>query len=273
MADNTLFPTEITMYDTYVIREALHNCIAHQDYSKQGKINLIEKPSELIFSNLGHFLPESIERVIDQDAPQEYYRNAFLADAMVNLNMIDTIGSGIKKMFLKQRSRFFPLPDYDLSNPEKVAVRITGRVWDINYTRMLMKKTDLDLKTVILLDKVQKSLPISEEEIQGLKKFKLIEGRKPNLFVSSHIAKITDSKADYIKNKGFDNQYYRDMIIGYITKFRSASREDIEKLIIEKLPNILSDKQKKDKVKNMLQSLKSSNIIDLTTDKRWILKI
>lgn len=97
MTEATLFPTEITQYDPFVIREVLHNCIVHQDYSLEGKINVVEKPYELIFSNLGSFIPGSIENVIERDSPEEYYRNQFLANAMVNLNMIDTIGSGIKK--------------------------------------------------------------------------------------------------------------------------------------------------------------------------------
>jgi len=78
--------------------------------------------------------------------------------------MIDTIGSGIRKMFTLQRKRFFPLPDFDLSDPQRVAVRITGKVLDENYTRMLMSKTDLDLQDVIALDKVQKRLRLSEVE-------------------------------------------------------------------------------------------------------------
>ncbi|HEY5560328.1 MAG TPA: ATP-binding protein [Clostridiaceae bacterium] len=57
---------------------------------------------------------------MDQDAPQEYYRNQFLANAMVSLNMIDIIGSGIKKMFIKQMQRYFPPPDYNLKNQELI---------------------------------------------------------------------------------------------------------------------------------------------------------
>ena len=34
LTENTLFPTEITQYEPYVIREVLHNCIAHQDCAK-----------------------------------------------------------------------------------------------------------------------------------------------------------------------------------------------------------------------------------------------
>ena len=65
--------------------------------------------------------------MIIRDAPPEVYPNRFLAEAMVNLNMIDTIGSGIKRMFTKQWQRNFPMPDYDLSERNRVKVRIIGR--------------------------------------------------------------------------------------------------------------------------------------------------
>jgi ATP-dependent DNA helicase RecG len=259
--DNSLFPTEIKMYDAFVIREALHNCIAHQDYNLQGRITVVEKPDELLFSNLGEFIPKSIERVIEQDAPQEYYRNQFLADAMVNLNMIDTIGSGIKRMFLKQKERFFPMPDFDLSLPNKVAVNITGRIWDENYTKLLMNKTDLELKTVVLLDRVQKNLPIDDEEIKELKKFGLIEGRKPNLHVSSAVAKITNDKASYIRKRGIDDEYCKKIILDYLKEFKEGKKDDFEKILLDKLPEILDISQKKNKIKNILQSMKNQGKI------------
>lgn len=270
--DDSLFPTEIKMYDAFVIREALHNCIAHQDYALQGRITVVEKPDELIFSNVGSFIPKTVETVIEQDAPQEYYRNAFLAEAMVNLNMIDTIDSGIKRMFIKQRERFFPLPDFNLSDPNKVVVKIAGRIWDENYTKLLMSKTDLALKTVVLLDRVQKSLPITDPEISQLKKLKLIEGRKPNLYISASIAGVTGEKTDYIKNKGFDNKYYRDLILEFITTFKHASRNELENLLEDKLPKVLSEQQKKDKIKNSLQYLKIRDKIELGADMKWMLK-
>jgi len=57
--------------------------------------------------------------MIQSDVLPEVYRNPFLAQAMVNLNMIDTIGSGIKRMFTLQRQRSFPMPDYELSDPNR----------------------------------------------------------------------------------------------------------------------------------------------------------
>ena len=255
MKDTSLFPTEIKMYDSYVIREALHNCIAHQDYAMQGRITVVEKPDELIFSNLGSFIPKNVEAVIEQDAPQEYYRNAFLAEAMVNLNMIDTIGSGIKRMFIKQRERFFPLPDFDLSDTNKVVVKIAGRIWDENYTKLLMSKTDLDLKTVVLLDRVQKGLPVTEVEIKQLKKIGLIEGRKPNLYISSSIAKVTGDKSSYIKLRGFKDEHYKKMIIDYLGTYKTANKQDIDKLILDILPTILDENKKSNKVRNLVYAM------------------
>ena len=114
--DTTLFPDEVTHYDDWVIREALNNAVAHSDYSKSCRIIVLEYNDRLIFENAGSFIPESVEEAIHYNRPQPYYRNPFLIAAMVNLNMIDTIGSGIKKMFTIQRDRCFPLPTYNISD-------------------------------------------------------------------------------------------------------------------------------------------------------------
>ena len=125
----TLFPEEIDTYEPYVIREALNNAIAHQDYTQGGQINVVEYEDKLVFSNKGSFIPGSIENVLGNDAPEERYRNQFLATAMVGLKMVDTIGSGIRKMYTYQRNRLFPLPDYEISK-DRVTVTIIGKILD-----------------------------------------------------------------------------------------------------------------------------------------------
>lgn len=255
MRNNTLFPTEITQYDPWVIRELLHNCIAHQDYSLRGRITVVEDEESLLLSNMGSFLPQSVENVINFDAPPEYYRNQFLADAMVNLQMIDTIGSGIKRVFNLQRNRFFPMPDYDLSDQQRVRVRLSGKILDENYTKLLISKTDLTLLDVISLDKVQKKKTLSDDEFARLKRAKLIEGRRPNLFVAAKIAEITHSKADYIRYRALDQEHYKKMVISLLIKFGPTSRKEINKLLLEKLPDILTHEQKVNKIRNLLQEM------------------
>jgi ATP-dependent DNA helicase RecG len=251
----TLFPLEMTQYDPWVIREALHNCIAHQDYLLRGRVQIVETPDSLLFTNMGGFLPGTVETVIQQDAPLEIYRNPFLAEAMVNLNLIDTQGGGIKKMFLKQRGRFFPLPTYDLSQPERVAVRLIGRILDERYARTLMRRTDLDLGTIMLLDRVQKRLPIAREEHQRLKRLSLVEGRYPNLVVAAEIAAATGDKARHIRDKGLDNRYYQEMILELIRTHQPVTREDVDAVLLVKLPEVLDSTQKHRKISNLLMRL------------------
>lgn len=261
LPSGTLFPQEVAKYDPWVIREALHNCIAHQDYSLRGRINMVETPTTILLTNVGSFLPGDVETVIHQDAPLEIYRNPFLADAMVNLNMIDTQGGGIKKMFQSQARRYFPLPDYELSNPGRVAVTIRGEILDEKYSTLLMERSDLELWTIILLDKIQKHMPISHDDHKRLKTLGVVEGRYPNLFISGHIAKLTGQEVRHINAKGFYKQYYLDLILKLITEHGPVGRVKIDELLIDKLPDVLSEKQKKNKVHNMLYELSKSRVI------------
>jgi len=255
LPSGTLFPQEISQYDPWVVREALHNCIAHQDYGLRGRINMVETSNTMLLTNVGSFLPGDVEKVIRHDAPLEIYRSPFLAEAMVNLNMIDTQGGGIKRMFQTQIKRFFPLPDYDLSEPDRVAVTIMGEILDEQYTRLLMGRTDLDLWQVILLDKIQKRIPVSRQEHRQLKVKGLVEGRYPNLLIAGRIAKATGHSAKHIRDRGFDKQYYLDLILALIQEHGPVARAEIDRLLFNKLPEVLTVEQKRHKVHNMLSEL------------------
>ena len=274
MADSTLFPEEVDKYDTWVIREALHNCIAHQDYQLGARVVVVEFPDRLVFSNKGAFIPGDVERVIRMDSPEPYYRNRFLAQAMVSLNMIDTVGSGIRKMYLTQRRRFFPMPDYCIE-PDGVMVTIYGRIVDERFSKLLAADPGLLLHDVILLDKVQKGYPLSDDEIKALRDRKLIEGRKPNLFVSAKVAKATGQKAAYTRQKALDKQYYLDMILKLIEKHGEVGRADIDELLWKKLPEFMDEKQRKIKINNLLGELsrQQGKIRNIGTrgQPRWVL--
>lgn len=261
--DGTLFPEEVEQYDPYIIRESLNNCIAHQDYSLNGKINVVEREDGiLVFSNAGAFIPESVEQVIEADAPESRYRNPFLSNAMVNLNLIDTIGSGIKRMYNIQRNKFFPLPDYDLG---KLSVKVTiiGKILDTKYAVKLAQMPNLSLHEIILLDKVSKSKSMTDFEIKELKDKQLIEGRKPNFHISAEVAIATGEKSDYLKQRGIDDGYCQKMILNYLEKFGEGKREDFESLLLDKLPDVLDIIQKRNKIKNNLQTLRKQGKIDI----------
>jgi len=275
LPDNILIPIEVDKYEQWVILEALNNCIAHQDYFLQSKIIVIERPKELIFTNAGSFFEGTVEDYTLGEKTPEKYRNFFLSQAMNNLGMIDTVGHGIKKMFYLQRNRYFPLPEYDFSDPQRVYLKIYGHIIDENYTKLLIERTDLDLKTTIILDKVQKRQQISREAYLFLKKNRLVEGRYPNIFVAAKIAAITGDRSSYIKYRAFDKAHYKKMITDFITQFGAASRKDIDKLLMGKLPDILDEKQKFKKINNLLSEMSkkdgSTKNIGTRKNPKWVL--
>jgi ATP-dependent DNA helicase RecG len=247
---------EVAKYDQKVVLEALHNCLAHQDYARSGRIVVIEKPDRLILENEGGFFEGKPEDYALNERVPRRYRNPFLAQAMTELNMIDHMGYGIQDIYRRQRQRFFPLPDYDLSDSNMVRVTIHGRVVDPAYSRLLMQNTRLPLSDVLALDRVQKRLPIPDDAIRHLRRENLIEGRKPHLHVSAKVAAATASKVDYIRTRAQDDDHYAKLLTDYLGKFGVASRREIDDLLLDKLSDALTPEQKVKKVANLLTKLR-----------------
>lgn len=274
----SLFPTETQQYNPWTLRELINNCIAHQDYNLGMRIYIDEFEDHLVITNAGQFLPgNSVKPVLDPAYAPPYYRNPLLDTTMIKFRMIETASSGIRRVYSIQQKKLFPLPDYDLSQRNRVKVTIYGRVLDEKYTQLLFKNPDMDLETAFLLDRVQKHEHISREEANRLRKKKFIEGRMPNLYIAAPIAKTLGQKTEYVKNKGFTDKYYKDLIINYLKQWKRGKKADFVKLLKDKLPDGLTNYQKDTKVKNYLQSLRHAGIIATKPTERgkqgriWIL--
>ena len=270
--EQSLFPEELLRYEPFCIRELLYNCIAHQDYTKRARINVVEfEDHHLIFSNYGTFIPLSIERVIEANAPEESYRNPFLVEAMRNLNMIETQGGGIRKVYTFQRNRLFPLPDYDFSEG-KVKATLHGCIISEDFARLLQQNPDLPLQSVLTLDKVQKRHPLADAEWKDVKTRGLVEGRKTSPYLSHAIIELLDNdelKEQYVQNKASDNDYYKKLILSYLEEWGATPRKNINRLLENKLPEFLSDQQKKKRISNFLSELKAVGKIKLDSNMKW----
>lgn len=274
LPEDQLVAVEMAKYDRKIVLESLHNCIAHQDYARSGRIIVTEFPDRLVLENEGSFFEGQPADYISGTKTPRRYRNPFLAQAMAELNMIDTMGYGIHEMHLGQARRFFPMPDYDLSEPQSVKMTIHGRIVDPAYSRMLIQQTDLALEDILALDRVQKRLPLDAGMVKRLRQAGLIEGHKPNLHVSASVAKATASKAAYIRTRGFDDAHYKQMIIDLLAKFGSASRQEIDQLLAGKLSDALDEEQKQNKISNLLTNLRRAKRIRNTGSRKlpvWVL--
>ncbi|WP_245391698.1 RNA-binding domain-containing protein [Salinicola aestuarinus] len=261
LPEDQLLGVELAKYDQRIVLEALHNCIAHQDYIRNGRVLVTEEPDRLILENAGAFFEGRPEDYVTGHKTPMHYRNPFLVNAMVELNMIDTMGYGIHEIHLGQAKRYLPMPDYDVTDPARVRLTIYGSIVDPAYTRMLIKKTELSLQEILALDRVQKQLPLDKEMASRLRRAKLIEGRQPNLRVSAEIATATATKAQYIHTRGQDDAFYAKLVTDYLAKFGSAKRQEIDTLLWDKLSDALDEPKKKVKIANILTKLRRAGQI------------
>ena len=274
MPGGTLFPDTMKQYDDYTIREALHNCIAHQDYTMQQRINFVENPTYLYYSNAGSFIPGTLENALTNEEPQAYFRNECLCRAMVDFNMIDTVSRGIKKMFNEQWRRHFPMPDYEIdARNRKVSVRIYGNEINKQYTNLLKTNNSLTLWNCISLDAVQKGRTIHEDVAQDLLNRGLIEGEAPNYTISLGIAKATRQLQGYTKQKGLDKEKIKQMILQYLKNAGTdgAKRDSIYEYVKDVMPQVKTHEQQLRLLGDILSALSVDKLI-YAKGRIWFLK-
>ena len=266
MPGGTMFPDVMQQYDDYSMREVLHNCIAHQDYTLQERINLVENPGFLYYANGGSFIPGSLQKALATHGPQRHYRNECLCNAMVNFNMIDIVGRGIRKIFNQQWERRFPMPDYEIDAAKKeVAVRLYGNAINEKYTKLLKENKDLSLEDCILLDAVQKGHRLSESDAKNLLERGLVEGEYPDLTISLSIARQTKQLPEYTKVKGLERDKIKQMALQFIQNAGEdgAKKNSILDYLKEVLPQRNSQEQNLRLLGNILSEMNTDGSVVL----------
>ena len=120
---------------------------------------------------------------------------------------------------------------------------------------------------------MQKGLPIEKDEEKDdfENRVWLIEGRHPEhctslLTLRTH---VEPQKAQYIKNRAFDDGHYKKMIVEYLRRYGEASRTEIDALLLDKLSDALDTDQKRNKVRNLLQALARKGAIQNAGSRRY----
>ena len=259
---DSLIQREVEKYDQQTVLEALHNCIAHQDYSKYSRVTVTEYPDRLEFVSAGSFFEgEPDEYAMGGRTPRRY-RNPTLVRAMTQFNMIDRLGYGIERMNISQAKRYLPLPDYDLSKGDEVRLTIYGSVVDESYTKLLMDNANLAFEDILALDRVQKNQPISDDALKRLRRRGLVEGRKPHVHVAADVARATGTEARYIEQNGRSEEYCRALVTDLIRKNGMATRKEINAILVPALSVELDDAQKDNKVGNLLTKMRKEGVIE-----------
>jgi ATP-dependent DNA helicase RecG len=146
------------------------------------------------------------------------------------------------------------MPDYDISDETHTKVILYGTLIDENYTNILNNNPELPLEDVIALDKVQKKQPLGETEMVRLRELKFVKGRATSLQIVGNIESVSNVKLDN-NVKTVPNKELKQKILDLLKQQGSATRADIEKLIMPYLPTELPIENKRKKISNIVSEL------------------
>lgn len=265
----SMFPNEVYRYDPWILREAMANAIAHQDYSLSQHITIVELESgdQVTFSNAGSFIPGTIEEVLQSIEPERYVRNRSLVHAMIEVRLMENVNSGIPKMFKIQRERLFPMPEYEIAD-NHVQVSVIGKVTDPNYAESLAHDDRLELIDLFLLDRLRKNKSLTQLQIQHLRDKGLISGRAPYRYIS-----VAGKSDDFIAEHFFNDNRLKEALLEYLKEHNTmgATRSSILSALDGILPSRFSETQKSNKIKNLLQDLRKQDLVELKY-RSWFIK-
>ncbi len=242
--ESQLIPVQLPRYDTRLVLEALHNCIAHQDYGLGARVVVEEWSERLRFLNAGNFFDGVPGDYFLGRCTPKRYRNQWLAAAMDQIGMIDKAGFGIKDMVEIQRKRFLPLPDYVGSDAHQTVFNVMGQALSQDYSRLLMEQPNIDLATILLLDLLQKGEELSTAQRQELRQRGLVEGRGHRTTISASVAAATGREAEYVDAVGLDDDHFRALVLKLLA-VGPQPRAKINLLLLGKLPATIQGKERR----------------------------
>ena len=284
-----LFREYVEDYPEVVLRELLMNAVAHRDYSRPQIIQIRKYPTHIEIESPGPF-PNGIDET--NYLRQSNARNPNIMDVLREIGYTEKAGSGFNKIFteLLSKGKRIPVPEETQHSLTFIveAEIISERLLELSAEYKRLKGKDVDIDALLVLNTILNKGKTSLSQLEGTPNIsrytlrhtldELIElgfiettGKASGVLYILHSSKQISAreKASYIKNKGFDDEYYRRLIIEFLRKFRSASREDIHRLLVDKLPGTLTPKQKFYKVGNLLASLRKSDQICTDENRRW----
>lgn len=270
MTNNGIYTKEVQRYDEYTLREAINNAVAHADYLKDETIDVVEHENAYVtIRNAGVFLPGELNDVLISTLPCSRYRNACLAEAMVELNLIDKVGSGIQTMFHKQVERLFPVPDYSLADAH-VQVTIQGKMLDYTFAFNLLNHNLPPAATSLLYD-VFMNRRVEKKGADYLRSLNLITGRYPNIKPAAFLGEEvhdTEVGQKILSQQEMSKGTYVAHIKDILQDGRPRSRAEIMIALERHLPAGYKKASMERKISNILRDMQDNHILMMTGIKR-----
>ena len=247
-----LFRVAIPNFERRAFREAVVNALVHRDYNSLGAVHVKFDSEGISISNPGGFVEGiSLNNILVAD-PRS--RNPLLADIIKRMGLAERTGRGIDRIYEGLLRYGRSSPDYSMSSPHSVVLRMPSADADLNFLKMIVEceeqtgesmpidsliilsrlREERRLTTPDLAQSVQKNEIVVRSSLEKLVESGFIEAhgssRGRAYTLSAKVYRHTGQKAAYVRQAGFDPIQQEQMIISYINKHGSIRRSEAMEL-------------------------------------------
>lgn len=247
-----MFRVPIPNYEKDAFREGFVNALVHRDYFRVGAVQVQLQKNSLSISSPGGFLEGITPDNILTTAPTP--RNVLLAEAAKRIGLAERTGRGIDKIYTVMLRSGHAIPDYSASTNTAVVLRLNSSELDESYIKMIITeeerlqsampvdalialsvlKTDRRATIALLSSKIQKPISETRAIVEWLIELGMVEGvgngSARRYMLSSKVYSISNNKAGYIRQRGWDTLQEREMIISHFDKYSEITREGVAEL-------------------------------------------
>lgn len=131
-----LFKLRVPAYPLDVVREAVLNAITPRDYSDPGEVLIRHSPRELAVTSAGGFLGGITVHNILRHEPVA--RNRTLANAFLKLRLVESAGTGRRRIFVTMLNYGKRVPRYE-SDGYRVTLRLFDGAFDARMATLVAK--------------------------------------------------------------------------------------------------------------------------------------
>ena len=247
-----MFRVPIPNYEKDAFREGFVNALVHRDYFRVGAVQVQLQKASLTISSPGGF-PEGISADnILTAAPTP--RNVLLAEAAKRIGLAERTGRGIDKIYTVMLRSGHAIPDYSSSSNTAVVLRLNSAELDESYIKMIISEEERLQQTIpvealivlsvlkterratikLLSTKIQRPLSDTRSVVEWLIELGMVEGvgngSARRYMLSSKVYSITNNKAGYTRQRGWDTLQERELILAHLNKYSKITREDVVEL-------------------------------------------
>lgn len=247
-----MFRVPIPNYEKEAFREGFVNALVHRDYFRAGAVQVQLQNASLLISSPGGFLEGINPNNILTTAPTP--RNMLLAEAAKRIGLAERTGRGIDKIYTAMLRSGHAIPDYSASTNTSVVLRLNSAELDEAYIKMIITeeerlqrampvdalialsvlKTERRATIALLSLKIQKSTSDTKAIIEWLTELGMVEGigngSARRYMLSSKVYSITNNKAGYTRQRGWDTMQEKELILAHLDRYRKISREGVVEL-------------------------------------------